>query len=230
MWCSSGIYLNDARHWYGVLFKNWKDCGKVPNYNYLCESEVILHHLCDNFSLRLWFLGLFSRHGKQNQRFCHLMLQDHAWDKTTRLHIQQCYSFHDQHWASCVFFKEAPAKCPWTHPSSSRGRACKNICFLCTTSWQKEAGTSTHLLHHLHPRGVRISWSWYISRWDSHTCRRSVCMEKSCNRLLRSQRMIMMVHVNTITTTTACIYLKLFYLQMIPRYYIHILIFLPKLI
>ena len=35
-----------------------------------------------------------------------------------------------------------------------------------TRRWQKEGGTYTHLLHHIHPSGVRISWSWYISRWD----------------------------------------------------------------
>ena len=46
---------------------------------------------------------------------------------------------------------------PWTHPSSSRGRTCKKICFLCTTSWQKEAGSSRYLLHHVHPTDVRIS-------------------------------------------------------------------------
>ena len=49
------------------------------------------------------------------------------------------------------------------------------------------------LLHHMHPKVSRISWSWYISRWDSHTCWRSMCMEKSCNRLLCSQRMMMMM-------------------------------------
>ena len=53
--------------------------------------------------LWLWILGLISRHGEQNQRFCHLLLQDHAWDKTTRLHIQHCYLFHDQHWARLVW-------------------------------------------------------------------------------------------------------------------------------
>ena len=47
---------------------------------------------------------------------------------------------------------EAPARLiSWTHPSSSRGRACMKICFLCTTSWQKEARSSMHLLHHIHP-------------------------------------------------------------------------------
>ena len=95
-----------------------------------------------------------------------------------RRHIRQCYLFHDQHEASGALCQKAPARVPWTHPSSSRGRACKKICFLCTTSWQKEAGMSMHqLLHHIQPMVVRISWSWYIRRWDSHTCRRSICME-----------------------------------------------------
>ena len=58
----------------------------------------------------------------------------------------------------------------------------------CTTSWQKVAVSSTHLLHHVHPMGVRKSWSWYISRADSHTCRRSMCMEKSWNRLFRGRK------------------------------------------
>ena len=55
------------------------------------------------------------------------------------------------------------------------------------------AGSSTHLLHHVHSTGVGISWSWDISRWDSHNCRRSMCMERSCNRLLRGRRMIIMM-------------------------------------
>ena len=96
---------------------------------HLCKSEVILIHLCDNFSLWLWTLGLISWHGKQNQRFCHLLLQDYAWDKTTRLHIQHCYLFHNQHTKPLVYYVriEALAKFPWTHLSSSRGRVCKNI-------------------------------------------------------------------------------------------------------
>ena len=122
-----------------------------------------------------------------------LLLPPHSWDKTKRLHIQHCYLFYDQRWASCVLGKEVPAGFPLTHPSSYRRRACKKIRFLCTTSWQKEAGSPTHLFHHIHLRGVRISWSWYISRWDSHTCRRSMCMEKSCNRLIHSRTMMIMM-------------------------------------
>ena len=106
--------------------------------------------------------------------------------KTTRLHIQHCYLFHDQHWASCVLCKEAPARLPWTNPSSTRGRALKKICLLCTTSWQKEAGLSKHLLHHVHPTSVRISRSWYISRWDRRTCWRSMCMDKLCTSTFTS--------------------------------------------
>ena len=93
----------------------WSDFRKLERLQrlpttHLCESEVILHHLCDNFSW--WILGFISRHGKHNQRFCHLLLQDYAWDKTTRLYIQQYYLFHDQHWAFCVLCKEAPARFP----------------------------------------------------------------------------------------------------------------------
>ena len=103
------------------------------------------------------FVGIISRNGKQNQRFRHLLLQDHAWDKTTRLHDKHCYLFHDKHWASChacVLCKPAPTKVPWTHPSSFRGRAYKKICFICTTtSWQREPGSSTHLWNHV-PRVI----------------------------------------------------------------------------
>ena len=37
----------------------------------------------------------------------------------------------------------------------------------CTTSWQKEVGTSTHLLHDTSHTStvVRRSWGWYITRW-----------------------------------------------------------------
>ena len=113
---------NDLKRRKGLAVLFWKleRLWKASQLSHLCESEVILHHLCVNFSLCLWILGLTSRHGKQNQCFCHLLLQDHAWDKTTRLHIQHCYLFHDQHWASCVLCKKAPARFPWTLPSSSR--------------------------------------------------------------------------------------------------------------
>ena len=50
---------------------------------------------------------------------------------------------------SCVLCNDTTARFPWTHPSSSRGKTCKKICFVCTTAWQKEAGSSTHLLHHM---------------------------------------------------------------------------------
>ena len=75
-----------------------------------------------------------------------------AWDKTTKLHTQHCYLFHDQHWASCVLCKKVRATFPWTHPPSSWGRACKKICVLCTTSWQRKPG---------HPR---TSYITYIQR------------------------------------------------------------------
>ena len=106
----------------------------VTIFLYDCESQVLP----------------LDMESTENKRVCHLLLQDHAWDKTTRLHIQHCYIFHDQHWASCVLCKKAPARFPWTHPPSSRGGACKKIMlFMYHLIWQKEAGSSAHLSHHI---------------------------------------------------------------------------------
>ena len=72
----------------------------------------------------------------------------------------------------------------------------KKICSLYTTTWQKETWTSTYLLPILHQTFVGVWWRWYVGWPDRHTCPRSMCMEKSCNRLLRSRRMMMIAEVS----------------------------------
>ena len=62
---------------------------------------------------------------------------------------------------------------------------------------QKPGGPRTSYITYIQ-RDVRISRSWDICRWDSHTCQRSMCMEKSCNRLLRSRRMMILM-INCLT-------------------------------
>ena len=67
-WHQLEVTWNDARRWHGVHFWSLQECRKVSNYPSLRN-----HHLCDNFSLWLWILGLISRRRKQHQRFCHLL-------------------------------------------------------------------------------------------------------------------------------------------------------------
>ena len=126
---------------------------------HLRESEVILHHLCD-----IYFLYgcescvRISRHEKQNQRFCHLLLQDHAWDKTTRLHIHYIAIYSMTNPKPPVYYVRKRQLGFLGHilrlPVEEPTRICV---FLCSTSRQEEAGSSKHLFHHVHPMGVRIS-------------------------------------------------------------------------
>ena len=121
----------------------------------LCESEVIPHHLCDNFLCESWVLSL-EMESKINA------FTTSCYRITLGIKRQDCVSQQSYYSMTntepLVYYV---SKCQlgflWTHPSSSRGRAGKKICFLCTTLWQKETGSSTHLLHHIHPMGVRIS-------------------------------------------------------------------------
>ena len=119
--------------------------------------------------------------------------------------IEHHHIFHDWHPTTCTLCKEATAEFSWACPSSPWRRACQKICSLYTTTWQKETwtstGTSTYLLPILHQTFVGVWWRWCVGWPDRHTCPRSMCMEKSCNRLLRSRRMMMMMRVTHMIST-----------------------------
>ena len=72
---------------------------------------------------------------------------------------------------------------------------------------KKETWTSTNLLPCLHSMCVRVWWKGDGSRRNSHPCQRSMCLEKACNCLLRSQRrrrrMMMMMMMMMMTTMGA---------------------------
>ena len=125
---------------------------------HLCESEVILHHLYDNFSRWLWILGLISRHGKQNQHLCHLLRQDHPWDINQYDFISNIAIYSMTNTKPLVYharkrqlgFLGNIRRLPEVEPAR------RYALIVCTTSRQKESRSSTHLLHHIHPMGVRI--------------------------------------------------------------------------
>ena len=54
-WHQLQVTSNDARRWHGVLFRNWKDCGKVPNYLSLQKWSYSLPPLWQVFSRIQYF-------------------------------------------------------------------------------------------------------------------------------------------------------------------------------
>ena len=117
-----------------------------------------------------------------------LLLQDYAQHKTKRSCPTHHDIFNDQHRTSYPPCSKSPVEIPWAHPPSPRRRACIHSIFHLIAALDQDAQP---ILFSLHSTVAGVRWRQYTSRPDGHDCQRSKCMEKSCSRLLHSQRLMM---------------------------------------
>ena len=159
------------------------------------KSETFQNNMHNHTPLRLWILGDFSRHGKQNKRLCYLMLQDHAANQTHRPHTKYHHLWHDQDRATHQLCQKTTVTISGSHITPTRRGASKKVCPLHTTSRQKKGWTSTHAVFDIHST-LDGGQRWHASRKaDSHASQGSFSMEKTCGRLLRSRRMMMIPNI-----------------------------------
>ena len=159
------------------FFRKLKPLWSSSLWHILCKSRLILNHLCDHSPLWMLILGLITRYGI-NAFKCYLLLRVYAQHKTRRSFFKLQ---HIQSLGTSFF---------------SQGRACQYMPSTYHLMVAGDLNVEAPLNSYLAYIQSIIYGIWRMhdtSGLDSQAWRRSLSMEKSSSRLLRT-RMMMMMH------------------------------------